>query len=180
MQDLKSPSIYEYFDVILYLQAYYNYRKSLDDKFSYKVWSSELNYNSKSFLRLILAGKKRLPSKLAESIALKNIAQLEQREYFRCLVGYSRSASATEKEIFGQRMIQILKNSEAAGNLISFKLDLPLDKPSSDTDRYPQGVYVLTPELEIRLKNLLNEISLVCNRVSLSDERQQPIISVYL
>ena len=162
----QAPSVFEYLDVVLYLQAYYSYRKTLNKKFSYKIWSDELNFNSRSFLRLILAGKKRLSPKLAESIALKNFNNPEHADYFRYLVGYSRSLSSTEKEIFGQRMIKLIRDHEtspaATGDLSILITDSAegqdQDLQLLDTLRYPERDILFSRESLLKLRTLLQEL----------------------
>lgn len=156
---VEAPSVFNYLDVVQYLQAYYDFRKSKDRKFSYRAWSNELKFNSRSFLRLVLASKKKLPPKLAESIALTHFDDSTQADYFRCLVGYSKSIAQSEKEIFGNRMIQILKTTEYSTPTFSIELELTRDlNESLDTSRYPTGKFLLSVEHRSKLLDLLTEI----------------------
>jgi uncharacterized protein (TIGR02147 family) len=104
------PKVYEYLDVGLYLRDYYQYRKAIRQGFSYEKWADELSFKSRSFLRMMVLGKKKLTPKLVESLAETLFSQKEEQEYFFCLVKYSQASGVKERHIFGQKMMQILKN----------------------------------------------------------------------
>lgn len=55
---MKKPNIFEYLDIISYLSDYYMYRKSIHSGFSYESWAAELELKSRSFLRMMVLGKK--------------------------------------------------------------------------------------------------------------------------
>ncbi len=104
------PKVYEYLDVGLFLQDYYQYRKAIRQGFSYEKWADELSFKSRSFLRMMVLGKKKLTPNLVESLAQTLFSQKEEQEYFFCLVKYSQASGVKERHIFGQKMMQILKN----------------------------------------------------------------------
>lgn len=110
LKSKKSPVIFEYLDVVLYLKDYYSFRKKNQKNFSYDSWSEELGFSNRSFLRLIAIGKKKVTPKLADAICEKVFLQNDEKNYFFMLVQYSQTTSHKEKHIYGQKMMQILKN----------------------------------------------------------------------
>ena len=104
------PVIFEYLDVLSYLKDYYLFRKSSSDKFSYETWSRELGLNSRSFLRMIVIGKKKVTAKLAEAITNQNFSTKLEKEYFVCLVKYSHARNSEERQKYGQKLMQILRS----------------------------------------------------------------------
>jgi uncharacterized protein (TIGR02147 family) len=114
IQNQKAPNVLEYLDVHSYLQDYYNHRKKLDKNFSYEAWCAELGFKSRSFLRMMVVGKKKITPKLAEAIANQNLYAPEEQEYFAYLVKYSQSGSIKDRQVYGQKMMQILKRQNKA------------------------------------------------------------------
>jgi uncharacterized protein (TIGR02147 family) len=94
----KSLQIWGYADPIGYLKAYYDLRKQNEQSFSYAVWAEELGLKSRSFLRLVLVGKRNLTEDVAELITKSlKLSQTEAR-YFSHMVGLSRAATLEQKE----------------------------------------------------------------------------------
>ncbi|KYG64801.1 hypothetical protein AZI86_11390 [Bdellovibrio bacteriovorus] len=106
---LKVPVVFDYLDVLAYLKAYYSFRKKNQKQFSYQTWSTELNFKSRSFLRMIVTGKKKVTPKLAESIAQNNFQTKAEKDYFHYLVKHSQSASARERDLYAQKMIELIR-----------------------------------------------------------------------
>ncbi|MBO9668017.1 MAG: DUF4423 domain-containing protein [Bdellovibrio sp.] len=74
------PVVFEYLDAYQYLQDYYAFRKKLDAGFSYESWAVELNFNSRSFLRMMIYGKKKLTDKVVEKTPVVLAAILKVSE----------------------------------------------------------------------------------------------------
>jgi uncharacterized protein (TIGR02147 family) len=107
---MEKPIIFNYLDLHSYLREYYKFRKLLDGGFSYEAWSMELNFNkSRSFLRMILIGKKKASSGFVEAFSNQNFATKRERDYFLYMVKYSQASSPAEKQAFSLRMIEILR-----------------------------------------------------------------------
>lgn len=104
------PVVYDYLDVCLFLQDYYAYRKAVKQGFSYESGADELSFNSRSFLRMMILGKKKLTPNVIEALAHSLFPQKEQQDYFYYLVKYSQSKLVKDRHLFGQKMMQILKN----------------------------------------------------------------------
>lgn len=105
----KQPLIFEYLDVFKFLQAYYQYRKERDKGFSFETWASEIKFSSRSYLRMVILGKKRVSPQFTERFC--NAAGFTEKEarYFQILTKYSQAGIQAEKKVYGHELIQILK-----------------------------------------------------------------------
>lgn len=108
------PQVFDYLDAYQYLQDYYTFRKKIDAGFSYEAWASELNFNSRSFLRMMIQGKKKLTEKIVSALAQNSFATKDEQDYFFCLVKYTQAPALKERQIFGQKLVQILKHQSSA------------------------------------------------------------------
>lgn len=104
-----APSVFEYLDVISYLQDYYKWRKSTSKDFSYELWSTELEFSSRSYIRMMIMGKKKVSAKFIDVFTKLNCADKDAEDYFFYLVQYSQSTSQKVKKDLGARLIKILK-----------------------------------------------------------------------
>lgn len=110
MESKQKPVVYDYLDVCMFLQDYYHFRKSIKQGFSYETWADELSFRSRSFLRMMIVGKKKLTPIIVDSLAKSLFAEKEQQDYFYFLVQYSQSERVKDRHLFGQKMMHILKN----------------------------------------------------------------------
>jgi uncharacterized protein (TIGR02147 family) len=131
-----APSVFEYLDVISYLQDYYKWRKATSKDFSYEFWSMELEFSSRSYIRMMIMGKKKVSTKFVETFSKRNFDDQNAEEYFYYLVQYSQAGSQKVKKDLGARLIKILKLR------------------SQQTIIEPQGDFLSTPLLP-RLYTLL-------------------------
>ncbi len=104
------PSVFEYLDVLFYLQDYYRYRKANDRNFSYEIWSQELEFKSRSFLRMIVTGKKKITPKMIDAFSRQNFSLRSEADYFHCLVKYSQSRDPKDKQVYSAKMIQLMRS----------------------------------------------------------------------
>ncbi|MBO9665440.1 MAG: TIGR02147 family protein [Bdellovibrio sp.] len=107
---MKAPVVFDYLDLGLYLKDYYQYRKHLDKGFSYEAWAAELDFRSRSFLRMMIVGKKKLTPTVTESIQRKHFLSKEEQNYFFYLVKFSQATGVKEKQLYSQKMMQILRS----------------------------------------------------------------------
>lgn len=104
------PDIKKYLNVYQYLQDIYAFRKKRDAKFSYEVWAKELGIKDKSYIRLIVLGKRPLNEKMTEALK-KNLAlSAQEQPYFQTLTQYTQSRNREYKEVFGRKLIELLKS----------------------------------------------------------------------
>lgn len=104
------PDIKKYLNTYLYLQEIYNFRKKNLEAFSYGVWAKELGASDKSYVRLMVLGKRHINVKMTEAFALNIDLQGDEKEYFINLVRYTQCKTQIDKDVFGRKLISLLKN----------------------------------------------------------------------
>ena len=82
----EAPRVTEYIDIISYLQDYYQWRKSTNKDFSYAFWSEELGFSSRSYIRMIIMGQKKVTKKFVEAFTRSNFNTPIEEEYFLSLI----------------------------------------------------------------------------------------------
>lgn len=149
----EAPRVTEYLDVIAYLQDYYQWRKSTNKDFSYAFWSEELEFSSRSYIRMIIMGQKKVTKKFVEAFTRLNFNSPIEEEYFDCLVKHSQSPSQKDRKLFGAKMIQLLRATESP-DLLKPEADFVSDPtlPRLFTILGMQDIYPTAP----KLANLLN------------------------
>jgi uncharacterized protein (TIGR02147 family) len=110
----QSPRVYEYLDVISYLQDYYKFRKSHNKGFSYEGWAAELEMNSRSFLRLMVFGKKKISPRFIENFSKLVFVSKNEATYFGYLVKVSQCTLGKERQQYSAKMMQLLKHEHNA------------------------------------------------------------------
>ncbi|MBN21710.1 MAG: hypothetical protein CL678_10525 [Bdellovibrionaceae bacterium] len=61
------PSVLQYVDVHEFLKDVYQFRKNKELDFSYLTWSKELGFKSRTFLQLVVTGKRKITDKSLSS-----------------------------------------------------------------------------------------------------------------
>ncbi len=126
-QDLSTNiQVWDFTDAVAFLKAYYEQRKRHSIHFSYAVWAEELGIKSRSFLRLVLVGKRSLTEDVADLIVKAMKLNQSETKYFTQLVALSRATTLGQKETHSREIAKMhekfaLKNHE---NLEISKKDL--------------------------------------------------------
>lgn len=107
-EKIKLPNVFDYLDIILFLQDYYKSRKQMKEGFSYQQWSEELGFNSRSFLRMIITGKKKVTGKFTAAFSEIAFSGKEEKDYFVHMVSYCQGPDPKTRQFSGQQMIKIL------------------------------------------------------------------------
>lgn len=105
-QTLK-PFLRRYLSISSYLQSYYDYRKSSDAKFSYEQWALELNFKSRSSLRMMSIGRRSVSAKLIDSFADKENFNESDRQYFSLLSKLQNVKNISVKKVFLDRISEL-------------------------------------------------------------------------
>lgn len=104
---LNKPTVFDYMNINLYLQDFYQFQKSIDSQFSYEFWSRQLGFSNKTLLRMIVMGKRRLTSDSKEKFyRVLDLNSLE-KEYFDALTDYCQAQTAKQRQAMGTRLIQV-------------------------------------------------------------------------
>jgi uncharacterized protein (TIGR02147 family) len=104
------PNLLEYLDVLKFLQDYFSWRKAHENGFSFETWAAELGFRSRSYLRMVLIGKKPVSEQFAQCFCRAGKLTIKEMAYFQILFKYSQAGKQIEKKFYGQQLIQILKD----------------------------------------------------------------------
>ncbi len=103
---MKLPNIYEYYNYRQYLRDYYDTRKQIDRKFSYRFFAQVAGYNSSGLYKNIVEGINNLTPTYIPKFqkALKLTAP--QLLYFNLIINYTHETNADDRDcIFKQMML---------------------------------------------------------------------------
>lgn len=104
-------SVFEYMDISLFLQSYYNQKKISDPQFTYSLWARQIGFKNKTILRMILQKKRTISTNsLAAFQTYFNFCEIE-RNYFEALVHYSQSKNSAVKQTYGSLLIKIQRQN---------------------------------------------------------------------
>lgn len=104
------PEIKKYLDVLKYLQDFYSYRKSQNRAFSYDVWAKQLGVSDKSYIRLLVLGKRPINPKVAAALCSNLELPPEEEVYFLNLIQYTQAKTREHKDLFGKKLVSLLRN----------------------------------------------------------------------
>lgn len=105
MNNISLPlDIGKYQNVCLLLQDYYSARKGSEASFSYGVWAQELGCKNRSYLRLVVMGKRPVNSTLLKSLLSSFQLNSQDEAHLTALVHLTQSRSAEEKHVWQQRI----------------------------------------------------------------------------
>lgn len=158
------PQIKKYSDILSYLKDYYEYRKSIDDKFNYDQWSAELGFKSRSFMYLICSGRRPLTTSvvtiLGQSLKLNSF----EKTHLLLLASYHRAHSEDLKSIFLDKILESLEQNEKSiqAQLYSKFVNsrtMPLVKMILSFDDVKGTVSELLSILPIERKTLLKDLT---------------------
>lgn len=112
------PNIFDFTDYRLYLQDFYNEQKSTNKAFSFKYMANKAGFKSKSFIKLVIDGKKNLTT---DSInKLNAVLKLNDKafSYFCDLVAFNQSQSVQQRNFYFDKIMQYNKRNTARKVLI--------------------------------------------------------------
>jgi uncharacterized protein (TIGR02147 family) len=104
---MNQPSVFDFFDYRAFMQAYYEFKKDQDSKYSFQTLADKAGFKSRSFLHLVMNGKKNLtPSALFQVCAALDLKQKES-EYFEVLVHFNQAKKPEEKNFYYEKLRKI-------------------------------------------------------------------------
>jgi uncharacterized protein (TIGR02147 family) len=110
---LKAPVVFDYLDPLKFLGDTFEWRKRFEPEFSYSAWSEQAGFRSRTYVRLMLLGKRQITDGsihlLSRALKLKN----QEAEYFATLVRFSQAKSLDEREAHLRSIQSLLKNANS-------------------------------------------------------------------
>jgi uncharacterized protein (TIGR02147 family) len=107
------PNIFNYIDYREFLEDFYNEQKGINKAFSYQYFANKAGFKSKSFIKLVIDGKKNLTTDSIEK--LNNVLRLTEKSfsYFNDLVSFNQAKSVQERNFYFEKITQYNKRSSA-------------------------------------------------------------------
>lgn len=102
------PNIFNFMDYRAFLRAFYTEEKAKNRYFSYEIMAAKAGFASKSFLKLVIDGKKNLTEKSVQQVNKVLGLSGKSFSYFCDLVAFNQSRSTRESDrllslLFGYR-----------------------------------------------------------------------------
>jgi uncharacterized protein (TIGR02147 family) len=107
------PNIFNYFDYREYLRDFYSEAKARNKYFSYQLMADKAGFKSKSFIKLVIDGKKNLSQDSLPKI--NQVLKLNEKAfaYFDDLVSYNHAQSLKMRNYFFERLFAYRKRNPA-------------------------------------------------------------------
>lgn len=106
---LESMKIWDFSNAIQYLRSYYEHKKNTEKNFSYATWALQMGIKSRSFLRLVLVGKRNLTNDVAEIISNTLPLSPLEKKYFLTLVQLENTRQLSDKVVLNSSLQQLRK-----------------------------------------------------------------------
>lgn len=110
-QSSERPDIKGFLDVREYLRAVYGWRKHHNRKFSYAEWAKEFGFQSRSFLRLVIMGKRSITERSLSLFLQKLELNRAEQDYFAALVGFNQAPSLAARELYAGKLRRLYRQS---------------------------------------------------------------------
>jgi uncharacterized protein (TIGR02147 family) len=106
-------NIFTYIDYREFLEDFYDEQKAINKAFSFQYFANKAGFKSKSFIKLVIDGKKNLTSDSIQK--LNNILKLNEKafSYFCDLVAFNQTRSIQERNFYFEKLTQYNKRSVA-------------------------------------------------------------------
>lgn len=106
-------NIFNYIDYREFLEDFYNEQKGINKAFSYQYFANKAGFRSKSFIKLVIDGKKNLTTDSIEK--LNQVLKLTEKafSYFNDLVAFNQAKSVHERNFCFEKINQYNKRSSA-------------------------------------------------------------------
>jgi uncharacterized protein (TIGR02147 family) len=87
------PNLFAYLDYRQYLKDYYEEKKAANPVFSYKSFANKAGFKTKSFLKMVIMGKKNLSDSSLQKVAKALKLDDKATSYFEDLVAFNQAKS---------------------------------------------------------------------------------------
>ena len=99
-------NIYSYLDYRKFLMDYYSSRKVREKDFSYTVWANEAGLTSRSYIRLVVSGKRNITLSYLEMLLMTLKLNKKETAFFKALVLFNQSTNLEEREFHWKEVIR--------------------------------------------------------------------------
>lgn len=106
------PKITKYTDVLVFLNDYYHYLRSLDSKFNYDQWSALLGFKSRTFMNLICTGRRNITPLAIERLNHFFKFNNEEKTYFSLIANLKQAETTEIETIFKDKVLELFEHDE--------------------------------------------------------------------
>jgi uncharacterized protein (TIGR02147 family) len=97
---MSMQSIFEFTDYRKFLAEYYRNKKETSRYFSYRYFSQKIGFNSPSFLKAVIEGKRNLTRQMLERFCKAMNFGTKETLYFKNLVFFNQAKTSSERQEF--------------------------------------------------------------------------------
>ncbi|WP_413574503.1 TIGR02147 family protein [Bdellovibrio sp. HCB290] len=157
------PSIFSYIDYRQFLQAWYDYNKTNIRGFSYGTWTLQCGFKSRSFIQLVMVGKRNLGIDSIPHMLKSLKLNATESEYFEHLVHYAHTTTFQNKDFHFQKILKL--NKMQTGTQVR--------------DVYKYLSNPITPRVQVLLnmKSLTCTTKYIAHTFSISEAEAQDILN---
>lgn len=105
------PVIFNYLDYREFLRDYYAEQKAVKPSFSYQWMADNAGFKSKSFIKLVIDGRKNLTTESLEKLNLVLKLAEKQFSYFKELIAYNQAPTHALKKYYFERLFRYRKRN---------------------------------------------------------------------
>jgi uncharacterized protein (TIGR02147 family) len=117
------PSICDFLDYREYLKCIYEWRKQSSSGFSYSLWADELGFKSRSFIRLIVTGKRAMTSNTVLQFLRSLKLKQTEADYFELLVKFNQSIDHHARKHYEKQILKFRSTRLSRSGMHSDVLD---------------------------------------------------------
>jgi uncharacterized protein (TIGR02147 family) len=107
------PDVFAYIDYREFLRDYYQEMKERSDAFSYQSLANRAGFRSKSYIKLVIDGKKNLTERSVEKLNVALKLKGKALSYFRDLVAFNQARSYRLRSYYFRRLCQYGRRNAA-------------------------------------------------------------------
>lgn len=107
----EKPKVREYLSAREFLNAVYNFRKEKAAHFSYSTWAAELGFKSRSYLRLVIVGKRNFTDQSLDVFIRGLKFTSAEANHFLNLVKFEQASEFAQRQTHFERVLKGYKKS---------------------------------------------------------------------
>ncbi len=105
-KNILKPNISDYLDYRKFMVDYYNYKKKTTPDFSHTVWTNLAGFKSRSFLRLVMLGKRSISADSILLVARSLELNKQDTDFFYNLVSFNQSDNFKNREFYLNKLMK--------------------------------------------------------------------------
>lgn len=100
------PDIFDFTDYRNFLKAFYDWKKSMDNRYSHAVFAERAKLKSRSYLRLVLTGKRNLSCDAIPKFIMGCELGRHESEAFVALVNFNQTTTLESRKMYWEKFLE--------------------------------------------------------------------------